>query len=132
MSQLPTPMAVRKKGEPGRLKVVKFEEINLVVKFGPPSVVRLEEAQVMIALRKAFSMEEIIIPEVFGWRVDQGENFIYMSLIRGMTLGEGWQSLTHADKESIRDQFSRIVMALRRLTPELSDLYVGRLLPVEL
>lgn len=86
--QLPPPSLVLETGKGRGSRVVKFEHLNFVVKFGPPSKVKLEEAQAMWAIGHLFPAKEVPVPELFGWRVDQGQNFIYMSLIKGPTLGE--------------------------------------------
>jgi hypothetical protein len=110
--QLPSPSVVR---QTGRGKIAVFEHLNLLVKMGHPTRVPLEEALTMRAVRKAFSNNEVPVPEVFGWRVSDGDNFIYMSLVRGPTLREAWTTLTYTDKESICKQLAGIVTHLRLL-----------------
>ncbi|KND87421.1 hypothetical protein TOPH_07925 [Tolypocladium ophioglossoides CBS 100239] len=113
--QLPPPALVRKESQAQGLKTVKFEHLNLLVKFGDPSRVRLEEAQAIRAIGRLFPAKEVPVPELFGWRVDQGQNFIYMSLIEGPTLWEIWPSLTQEEKKSICGQLSQIVASFRRI-----------------
>lgn len=127
MPQLPTPNVVRERGKREGRRAVIFEDLDLVVKFGDPSWVRLEEAQTMIAIRQTLTSDEIVVPEVFGWKIDRGENFIYMSLIHGVTLRDGWPLLTDADKASICDELSHSVEALRRLKSDSSDPFIGTL-----
>ena len=95
--------------------VIKLEKLNLAVKFGHSSVLKLEEAQVMIAIRRAFPNGEVPVPEVFGWRRRGDFVFIYMGLIPGVTLGVAWPSLTEMEKESISNQLAGIIAALRRV-----------------
>lgn len=123
--QLPPPALVRKESQAQGLRAVKFEHLNLVVKFGNPSFVRLEEAQTMRAVSRLFRTEEVPVPELFGWRVDEGQNFIYMSLINGLTLGESWPLLTREDKESICGQLRQMAAALRRIQQQSSDPFIG-------
>jgi aminoglycoside phosphotransferase len=111
-------------GEP-QPKVVKFHHLDLVVKFGDQSRLRLEEALAMRAIRRMFPGNEVPVPEVFGWKAHQGQNFIYMSLIRGPTMRDAWPSLTESDKTSICDQLGGIVAALRRLHQAPSDSFIG-------
>ncbi|KAH6648028.1 hypothetical protein BKA67DRAFT_539855 [Truncatella angustata] len=68
--------------------VIKYEQLNLVVKFGDWSHVRLEKAQTMLAIRRAFANGEIPLPEVFRWRKLNDKNFIHMSLVSGDTFRE--------------------------------------------
>lgn len=113
--QLPAPAAVRKEGQVQGRTIVKFEHLNLVVKFGDPSCVRLEEAQALRAMAQLFPDKEVPVPELFGWRFDDGENFIYMGLIDGPTLEERWSFLNEEEKKSICGQLSDIVASLRRI-----------------
>ncbi len=77
---------------------IKFEALNLIVKFGP--LVLVAEAQCLWLIRKVLP-HEIPVPEVYGWRVDGRLMFIYMELIRGPTfLPERWDSLSVSDKNS--------------------------------
>lgn len=55
---------------------------NLIVKFGPCVVI--EEALCLRMLRKTLSV--VPVPEVYGWKVEEGCVFIYMELIQGETL----------------------------------------------
>ncbi|ROT39297.1 kinase-like protein [Sodiomyces alkalinus F11] len=123
--QLPPPAIVRKEGQVQGRKTVKFEHLNLVVKFGDPSWVRLEEAQALRAIGQLFPAKEVPVPELFGWRVDEGQNFIYMSLIHGPTLGEGWSLLNQEEKKSICGQLSEIVASLRRIQQPSTRPFIG-------
>lgn len=127
--QLPTPAAGRREAHIRGLRTVKFEELNLVVKFGDSSRVRLEEAQAMRAISQPFPDNEVPVPELSGWRVDDGQNFIYMSLIRGPTLRESWPLLARVEKESIYDQLSGMVAALRRIQQHSPDPFIGAIFP---
>ena len=66
--QLPTPAFIFDHRPYGGRGVEKFEELGLAVKYGPSDYLRLEEAQTLYAIRKAFPNAEIPVPEVFGWR----------------------------------------------------------------
>ncbi|POR35336.1 Phosphotransferase enzyme family protein [Tolypocladium paradoxum] len=123
--QLPTPTAILQQFPDRGATVVKFEHLNLAVKYGHSSYPRLEEAQTMRAIRQAFPHDDIPVPEVFGWRKHGDLNFIYMSLIRGKTLREAWPSLTEGDKMSISSELRRIVAALRRATQGSSERFIG-------
>ena len=123
--QLPTPTAVFEQYPRIGNGVVKFEHLNLAVKVGQSEYLRLEEAQTMIAIRRAFPNHEVPVPEVFGWRKYGGFNLIYMSLIRGLTLREAWPTLTEKDKGSISSELGRIVAALRRAAPSSGSRYIG-------
>lgn len=123
--QLPTPASILEQWPDHGGGVIKFEHLNLAVKLGDSSYLRLEEAQTMRAIRQAFPHHDVPVPEVFGWRKYGDQNFIYMSLVRGQTLREAWQSLTEADKESICGELSRIVAALRQITQDSPNRFIG-------
>jgi hypothetical protein len=123
---LPSPALVRKERQIQQgHKIVKYNHLNLVVKFGDPSWVRLEEAQAMRVIIQLFQAQEVPVPELFGWRVDQGQSFTYMSLINGPTLGEAWPPLTSAEKNSICSQLSQTVTVLRRIKQHSSYAFIS-------
>jgi aminoglycoside phosphotransferase len=102
-----------------------FRELALVVKFGQPSHVHLDNALTMRALWQAFPNREVPVPEVFGWRSENNKNFIYMSLIPGKTLYEVWTTLSSSEKESICKDLGSIQSCLRRLRPESGESFIG-------
>jgi hypothetical protein len=126
--QLPTPASILAQCPDHGANVIKFEHLNLAVKVGDSSYLRLEEAQTMRAIRQAFPHNDVPVPEVFGWRKYEDQTFIYMSLIRGQTLREAWSYLTEEDKESICGELSCVVAALRRITQGSSGLFIGTFL----
>ncbi|KAG5301088.1 phosphotransferase enzyme family protein [Histoplasma ohiense] len=75
--------------------LVKFEHLNILVKFGPS--VTVEEALTLRMLQTSFA-EKIPVPEVYDWRVYQNSVFIYMELIQGDTLYDQWHSLNELDR----------------------------------
>ncbi|PLB47387.1 hypothetical protein P170DRAFT_449010 [Aspergillus steynii IBT 23096] len=104
-------------------KPVIIEDLNLVVKFGP--YVTAAEALNPWMIRHVFH-EKVPVPEVFGWRVDgQGFGFIYMELIRGLTVSDCYSTLTDAEKQAIADQLREILDTLRQLRQDPADQFVG-------
>ena len=82
---LPTPAEVRALSE---VKIfqphpVIVEHLNLLVKFGPH--VTVAEAQCLWLVRRILG-DKVPVPEVYGWRVVGLEVFIYIHLVRGVTL----------------------------------------------
>jgi hypothetical protein len=84
---LPTPTEVTTRSKDikstPRPAPVKFENLNLIVKFGSRVVV--EEALCLRMLQKILS-DKVPVPEVYGWKVEGHYVFIYMELIRGESL----------------------------------------------
>ena len=101
---------------------VKFEHLNLIVKFGPH--VSVEEAQCLWLIRSILS-REVPVPEVYGWRVDRRQVFIYMQLIRGPTLEDRWNSLSDSDKAAVCNQICQIVRSLRQVEQHPHDRFIG-------
>lgn len=120
--QLPTPASIIQRFGDGGARVVKIEDLNIAVKINDASYLRLEEAQTMRAIRQVFPNGEVPVPEVFGWRTHGTQVFIYMSIISGKTLREAWPSLTEGEKRWIRSDLSRMIGALRRISPNPSNL----------
>lgn len=52
---------------------VIFEHLNLIVKFGPH--VTVAEAQCLWVIKRLLC-DEVLVPEVYGWRVDGRDVFI--------------------------------------------------------
>ncbi|KAB8259852.1 kinase-like domain-containing protein [Aspergillus pseudonomiae] len=129
---LPSPEVVRAQGDaqhllginPDKRKVyypdppyvspppVIFENMRLFVKWG--SSVRVSEAQCLYAIRR-FLRDNVPVPEVYGWRTDGDEKFIYMEYTEGQTL----------EKVSICQELRTIVDNLRRLEQDPSDPFIG-------
>lgn len=111
--QLPSPTEVLSKSPDISSGIVIFKDLDLAVKFGPTECVELSEALATIAIRHAFPLGNVPVPEFFGWKQKEGQNFIYMSLVRGSTLREAWPLLNATDKTAIRDDLRRITTLLR-------------------
>ena len=101
---------------------MKFENLGLIVKFGLH--VTVEEALCTWAIRRVL-LHDVPVPEVYGWRVDGSEVFIYMELIRGVKLNERWDTLSDHDRSSVCDQLRKIIKSFRRLEQDPEDVFIG-------
>ncbi|KAB5545722.1 hypothetical protein GE09DRAFT_1061142 [Coniochaeta sp. 2T2.1] len=90
---------------------VRFEELGLIVKYGLD--ITIAEGQCLWYLNKHMK-DEVPTPELFGWRRDNGETFIYMQLIHGKTMEEAWPSLSPDERSSICEQLRGYVKAWQR------------------
>ena len=124
--RLPTPAEVRELATVKKFRPppVTIEHLNLLVKFGPH--VTIAEAQCLWLIRKILG-DKVPVPEVYGWRVDGHEVFIYMQLVRGVTLKERWEHLSVAEKTSVCGQLRRIITSLRQVKQEPFDQFIGML-----
>ena len=122
--QLPKPTEIFQQHKDTGRGVIKFQDLNIAVKFGPCPELRLEEAQTMRAIRQAYPDCEIPVPEVYGWKKCQDRVYIYMSLIPGKTLRQTWPSLSETEK-AICEHLSQIVASLRRITQVSANRFIG-------
>ena len=127
---LPPPAAVLAERPHAHSAVVRYEHLGLLVKFGLPHKVRVEEAQALQALRRAFPNNEVPVPELYGWKISHGYNFIYMSIIPGQTLRAAWQHISQAEKESIATQLGAIVSALRGILQLPNKGHIGKMVRI--
>jgi len=123
---LPSPAEVLARSlinqRPSNPPPVKFEELNLIVKFGP--TISTSEALCLWAIRK-FLYGQVPVPEVYGWDSDGRHVFIYMQLIHGVTLFEQYDSLSSDDKRAICQDLRRIMSQLRAIRQSPSNQVIG-------
>ena len=103
---------------------VKFGDLDLVVKFG--RYVSVSGALCLWAIKKLFG-DEIPVPEVYAWRVDGPDVFIYMQLICGEPLIDRWDCLGDEDKTAVCAQLHEILVSLRRVEQVPGDTFIGKL-----
>lgn len=90
---LPTPAEVRALNAPAtqdsfrdnhrRAPTVIIPSMGLFVKYGSRVTVAEAEAQAMVYEQLR---DQVLTPEVYGWAEDDGQRFIYMSIVEGDTL----------------------------------------------
>ncbi|OAL72012.1 hypothetical protein A7D00_4044 [Trichophyton violaceum] len=88
---------------PSPANPVRYEHLGLIVKYGRAPEVTVAEGQLLWAVRRTLPM--VPVPEVYGWAHDKGQVFIYMELIKGVTLEQRWGSLGPAERVAICDFF---------------------------
>ncbi len=129
--KLPSPQAVLEAaGTPwGDKGVWRFQELGVLVKFGGPSELRLEEALTLRVINRMLPANQVPAPEVFGWKSTHNpgrqSNFIYMGLLPGQTLRAAWDTLSHEDKASVSHQLAAIVKCLRSVEQGPADQVIG-------
>lgn len=122
--RLPTPREVRALSAGNTFKApnVIFEHLGLLVKFGPG--VTIAEGQCLWIIKKILG-DVVPVPEVYGWKVDRSEVFIYMQYIQGQRLKNRWGSLSTAEKIEICSQLGKITTALRQVSQPPCDPFIG-------
>lgn len=131
-AQLPTPAEVRQAagaayihGRPQPPPVL-FPSLNLLVKYG--SEITAAEGQCLWAIRRF--LPSVPVPEVYGWCHDDPETFIYMELVDGITLQEGWPDLDVEERLGICTQLHPMLRDLRQLRQDPGHRFVGELLAI--
>ncbi|KOS47034.1 hypothetical protein ACN38_g1999 [Penicillium nordicum] len=139
-SELPSPEEVRKTTEDHSLDNRKnltyagrhmkpplavFDHMGLVVKWGV--LVNIHEAQSTYAVYHLLN-GRVPVPEIFGWRTDGGEKFIYMQYVQGQTLEKAWDSLQLTDRDTIARELRTICDNLRQLEQDHSDKFIGNVM----
>jgi hypothetical protein len=125
---LPTPDQVRARcpGSDhynGARAIAKFEELDLIVKFGQH--VTISEAVCLKKIDQLFS-KQVPVPEVYGWRVDNQIVFLYMQLVRGPTLLERWSTMNYQDKYSVCGHLRLILQTLRITKQDPFKTFIGK------
>ena len=87
--------------------------------------ITIEEGQCLLALRQLLP-GTVPVPEVYGWRKDDGQVFIYMELVNGITLEKSWENMNKEDKIAICHQLRRMVDAWRNLKQDVKSPFVDK------
>ncbi|KAK6335001.1 hypothetical protein TWF718_010442 [Orbilia javanica] len=124
--KLPTPSEVRSKvvhnrSQTRRPDPVWFAEDKLVVKWG--EYVTIAEGQVYWMIQNR--LKEIPAPEIYGWRTEGNQVFLYLECIIGLQLEEKYNELSHEDKLEICGQIKMAKVALGRLRQEPDGKFLG-------
>lgn len=90
----------------------EFKEISLFVKWGRD--VQISEGQTHYATRNSCG-KSVPVPEIYGWRKDGDETFLYMEAIRGRTLEDAWPELKEDERLHIAIELRIILHKLRQL-----------------
>lgn len=106
----------------GRPLPIIFPALNLIVKHGLS--ITVAEGQCVWAIRHL--LPNVPILEVCGWCRDQGETFIYMQLVDGITLEDAWPDMVVEEKYEICVQLHNIWGELRQLKKDSSYPFIGK------
>ncbi|OCK74427.1 phosphotransferase enzyme family protein-like protein [Lepidopterella palustris CBS 459.81] len=129
---LPSPLEVkqmasqstdpRARTDRNRPPPVTFPKIGLLVKYGRE--VTIAEGQTLLFIRNTLS-PVVPVPEVYGWCKHDGQTFIYMELIDGITLEKSWDTITEDGRVSVCQQLRYMVDAWRGLKQDFSPHFIG-------
>ncbi len=123
---LPSPDEIRRTASPGRNSgrpaPALFPSLGLLVKYG--RAITIAEGQSLWVIRKLLG-HIVPVPEIYGWRTDGDETFIYMEHIQGDTLEKRWNTLTDEERADICCQLRKMVDSWRELRQGPPDDFVG-------
>ena len=127
--ELPSPDQVREQAQildrykrPGISKPVNFPSLGLTVKFG--SDITLAEGQCLWVIGRVLR-NKVPVPEIYGWRHDDGEVFLYMQQVKGVTLEECWERLNDGQRRGVAEQLKGVIARLKTLQQDTSESFVG-------
>lgn len=92
---------------------VTIPSLGLLVKYG--AKISVAEAQCFMMIRERLS-HKVPVPEVYGWCRHEGQVFIYMELVQGVTLEQSWDTLSEEDRTSVCKELGGMVREWRGLT----------------
>ncbi|KAK7403968.1 hypothetical protein QQX98_010245 [Neonectria punicea] len=94
---------------------VVIPSLGLLVKYG--ARVSVAEAQCLVMLRERLS-GKVPVPEVYGWCSHEGQVFIYMELVEGVTLEQRWEALGEEARAAVCRELGGMVREWRGLARE--------------
>lgn len=86
----------------------------------------MAEAQCLWIIKTTLG-DNVPVPEIYGWRKDGNDVFIYMQLLPGYVLKDQWEFLTVLEKTSICDHLRQILVHLREVEQQPDDKFIGML-----
>ncbi|VBB82056.1 Putative pH-response transcription factor [Podospora comata] len=100
----------------------RYPELGLLVKYGT-KVIESE----MLSQRYVFQRLHgvVPVPAVLGWAHDDGQGFLYMTLIDAPTLAEGWKDLGEFDRQALCLELRGMVQSWRSLEQNSGENYIG-------
>ena len=116
--------SVNSKGYNGSPVPAVFEEMGLFVKWG--SLVKLTEGQTLYAIRNHCG-RLIPVPELYGWRTDGSEVFLYMEAVYGRTMEDAWPDLDEEDRLHIFRGLRSILCNLRQIRLPPAKKFIGKI-----
>ncbi|EPS41439.1 hypothetical protein H072_4673 [Dactylellina haptotyla CBS 200.50] len=123
--KLPTPSEVRSRATHPRTHrpdPIRFTEDNLIVKWG--EYVTIAEGQVYWMLQTHLK-GEIPAPEIYGWRTEGNQVFLYLEYITENQLEEVHHELGTESRSKINSQIRSIKTALLRLRQNPTQEFLG-------
>jgi aminoglycoside phosphotransferase (APT) family kinase protein len=93
------------------------------VKWG--SDVSVSEGQCLYTVGRLLKYH-VPVPEIYGWREDGGEIFLYMENLQGQTLEQVWENIDRDDRDSLCAELRMIFDKLRQIEQKPTDPFIGK------
>jgi hypothetical protein len=102
---------------------VYFPSLGMCVKYG--TEITIAEGQCLLFVRSKLS-PYVPVPEVYGWCKDDGQVFVYMELVDGITLEESWEGMKEEDRLAVCEQLRGMIDAWRGLQCDLDSALISK------
>jgi hypothetical protein len=103
---------------------VYFPNLELCVKYG--TEITIAEGQCLLSVRSKL-FPYVPVPEVYRWCKDDGQVFIYMELIDGVTLEKSWEGMNEEDRLVVCEQLRGMIDAWRGLGCDSDSALISKL-----
>jgi hypothetical protein len=103
---------------------VYFPNLGLCVKYGTETTIA--EGQCLLFVRSKL-FPYVPVPEVYRWCKDDGQVFIYMELIDGVTLERSWEGMDEEDRLAVCEQLRPMIDAWRGLGCDSGSALISKL-----
>lgn len=132
--KLPTPAEIRIRAfdsqckllneRPTSQRILHFPDLGLVIKHGERTAIA--EGQMLWAINKL--CPGMRAPTVYGWCTDDGEVFMYLSYVDGVTLDSRPETLNDEEIEDIARQLALMLASLRRVRQPAEETFIGNVI----
>ncbi|EGP87049.1 uncharacterized protein MYCGRDRAFT_71790 [Zymoseptoria tritici IPO323] len=118
--ELPSPAEVRARAEEQGIDTLRsfrpdpviYPELHLLVKWGEG--VSIAEGQTFRFISRNLQAS-VPVPQIYGWKTDGNQTFLYMELVAGDTLSTRWPTLSSPEKDHICDELRTMLQSWRRI-----------------
>lgn len=95
-----------------RPKPVRYPAEKLLVKWGTD--VTIAEGQCLWFLNRHLR-QTVPVPQIYGWKTDEDQTFLYMELVEGLPLSERWGAFTPQEKADVCKQLGGMISGWRAI-----------------
>jgi aminoglycoside phosphotransferase len=99
-----------------------FPELNVFVKFGR----KVSAAEAIFWTVKRHLQGQVPVPDVYGWRVDGQDVFMFIELVPSVILQERWDQLSYRDRLLVCDELRFMISQLRSLKQLPTERFMGK------